>query len=211
MEPVQPLFRTLRGDGQSEIEIKRSRFLGRALPIQAEEDARAAIAEVRHRHPEARHHAFAYRVGRAGEIARFSDDGEPGGTAGRPIMEVLLRGGVTDAVVVVTRYFGGILLGSGGLTRAYSQTATEAVRNAAPVEVRPYIVLSITVDYAQFGALEQALTRHGLALHDSVFTDVVGTVIHVPSIGVPAVTALVADTTAGTALVEEQGIIYIRS
>jgi uncharacterized YigZ family protein len=209
MEPLVPSFRTLRGDGQSEVEIKRSRFLGRALPIQAEEDARAAITMVRRRHPEARHHAFAFRVGLTGDVARFSDDGEPGGTAGRPIMEVLLREGVTDAVVIVTRYFGGILLGAGGLTRAYSQTAAEAVRSAAPVEQRPYTVLGITVDYAQFGALEQALLRRGLALHDAVFTDVVGITVHVPLADAPAITTLVADATAGAALVEEHGTIYI--
>ena len=209
MEPTIVSFRTLRGYGRSEIEIKRSRFLGRALPIQGEEDARAAIADVRRQHPEAHHHAFAFRVGRTGEIARFSDDGEPGGTAGRPIMEVLLREGVMDAVVIVTRYFGGILLGSGGLTRAYSQTAAEAVRGAAPAEMRPYRVLAITVEYARFGGLEQVCARHGLALHDSVFTDVVRVVVHVPVGDVPAVKALVADVTAGTALVDEQGIVYI--
>lgn len=124
-------------------------------------------------------------------------------------MEVLLREGVMDAVVIVTRYFGGILLGSGGLTRAYSQTAAEAVRGAAPAEMRPYRVLAITVEYARFGGLEQVCARHGLALHDSVFTDVVRVVVHVPVGDVPAVKALVADVTAGTALVDEQGIVYI--
>jgi uncharacterized YigZ family protein len=209
MEPPVASFHTLRSEGRSEIEIKRSRFIGRAAPIPDEAAARAAIAAVRESHPEARHHAFAFRLGQDGEIARFSDDGEPGGTAGRPIMEVLLREGVTGAVVIVTRYFGGILLGSGGLTRAYSQTAAEAVRVAGLTEMRPHTVLLITVAYAQFGALEQALLRRGLALHDSTFTDVVQTTVHVPVGDERLATALVADVTAGSALVEAQRIIYI--
>jgi uncharacterized YigZ family protein len=209
MESPVPSFHTLRGEGRSEIEIKRSRFLGRAVPIQDEASARAALTAVRESHPEARHHAFAFRLGHNGEIARFSDDGEPGGTAGRPIMEVLLREGVTNAVVIVTRYFGGILLGSGGLTRAYSQTAAEVVRAAGLAEMRPHTVLVITVAYAQFGALEQALLRRGLVLHDSAFTDVVQTTVHVPVGDERPVIALVADVTAGSALVEAQEIIYI--
>ena len=146
-----------------ELEIKRSRFLGRAAPLRTEEAVQAWLAATRAAHPDANHHCFAYRLGVSGDAGRFSDDGEPGGTAGRPIMEVLLREALVDVAVVVTRYFGGVLLGAGGLTRAYSQSAAGAVRAAGFLSMRPHTEIDVTIDYASLGALEQLLLAYGAA------------------------------------------------
>lgn len=208
-EPQPRSFRTLREPGEAELEIKRSRFLAQARPVHDEEAIRSLLAGVRATHPDAGHHAFAYRLGREGEAGRFSDDGEPGGTAGRPIMEVLLREEVVDAVVVVTRYFGGVLLGSGGLTRAYGQAASEAVRRAGFTIMRPHTALAMTIDYTHLGALEQALSRADLTITASTYTDRVTLVVPVPSGDERKFVALAADLTAGSAVVTAGSTIYV--
>ena len=203
-------FRTLRGPGDSVLEIKRSRFMGRAEPARDERAARDLLARIRVAHPAAGHHAYAYRLGREGETARFADDGEPGGTAGRPIMEVLLREAIVDAVVVVSRVFGGILLGSGGLTRAYGQAAAAAVHQAGIAAMVPYSTLAITLAYAQLGAVEQALTRLGHPPTAGAYTDTVSLTVPVPAGREAEVTALIADLTAGQGRVKVGEIIYRR-
>jgi uncharacterized YigZ family protein len=207
-ERVRP-FRTLRGPGEATLEIKRSRFLGQAEPARDEATAQAMLERIRAAHPDAGHHCFAYRLGREGVAARFSDDGEPGGTAGRPMMEVLLRGEVVDAVVVVTRYFGGMLLGAGGLTRAYSQTAAEAVRAAGFARMLPHTELLITVEYAQFGAVEQALLRAGYTPSGTSYTARVAVTVPIPAGEEEAAARLVADLTAGQGQVVEGACIYL--
>lgn len=202
-------FRTLRGEGTTEIEIKRSRFLGLATPARDEGAAQEMLARARRAHPEARHHCFAYRLGVAGEIGRFSDDGEPGGTAGRPIMEVLLREEVVAALVVVTRYFGGVLLGAGGLTRAYSQTAAEAVRAAGFVAMRPHIGMQVTVEYSALGGLEQFLLHAGLTATEKAYTERVTLTVPVPAGDERAFVVQLADLTAGTAIVIPGRTVYL--
>lgn len=202
-------YRTLRRPGRSELEIKRSRFFGLAWPLVDEADFTLALKEARRRHLEAGHHAFAFRLGHAGEIARFSDDGEPGGTAGRPIMEMLLRQNLADAAVIVSRIFGGTLLGSGGLTRAYSQAATEAVRAAGPATMLPHREVRVTVDYTYFGALEHALPREGLPLLDAEFAAAVHFLLRVPIGGESALRSLLGDITKGSAVVESLGTVYL--
>lgn len=201
-------FNTLRGPGDSILEIKHSRFMGHAEPVRDEREARDLLARLRAAHPGAGHHAFAYRLGRAGETARFSDDGEPGGTAGRPIMEVLLREAIVDAVAMVSRVFGGVLLGSGGLTRAYSQAASAAIHRAGIVAMVPYSTLAITVAYAHLGAVEQALTRLGHPPTAGAYTDTVSLTVPVPAGREAEVAALIADLTAGQGRVDPGAIMY---
>ncbi|HIU94159.1 MAG TPA: YigZ family protein, partial [Candidatus Aphodomorpha intestinavium] len=129
-------YRTVKQPGEAELVIKRSRFIGRCFPVADEQEALRLLEQVRRQHWDATHNCYAYSVGVSGACARYSDDGEPSGTAGLPMMEALRRSGVTDALVVVTRYFGGILLGAGGLVRAYSAAAAAAVRSAGEVEMR---------------------------------------------------------------------------
>ena len=206
---AERVFHTVRRPGRAELEIKRSRFLGRAEPVGDVAAFQHLLSQVRAEHPEARHHAFAYRIGRDGDTARFSDDGEPGGTAGRPIMEVLIREDVVDAAVVVTRYFGGTLLGSGGLTRAYGQAAAEALREAGPARMVPHRQMLATGEYQHFGAIERAVQREGYALQHCVFTDVVSMTVRVPAGDEEALARLLADLTSGAALVEPGDIVYV--
>lgn len=147
-------FKTVARASEEEFVINRSRFIGRCFPIQTEEDALAHLAAIRKQHYDATHNCYAYRIGTRGETARFSDDGEPSGTAGMPMMEVLAANGVTNVLCIVTRYFGGILLGAGGLVRAYSRGAAEAVRAAGVLHYIPGTALEFTVDYARYGAVE---------------------------------------------------------
>ena len=123
-------YRTLHSSSQDEFTEKRSRFIGYACPVTTEDEALAFIAKIKKQHWDAKHNVYAY-VLRDWQIRRYSDDGEPQGTAGIPVLDVLIKGDVTDAVIVVTRYFGGILLGGGGLVRAYGHAASIAVRAAS--------------------------------------------------------------------------------
>jgi len=205
---VRP-FRTLRGKAVVELEIKRSRFIAQAVPMRAETAVQEWLAAVRLAHPDANHHCFAYRLGTAGDVGRFSDDGEPGGTAGRPMMEVLLREELVDAAVVVTRYFGGVLLGAGGLTRAYSQGAAEAVRAAGFLEMRPHTELEVTVDYAVLGALEQLLLREGYSADHKEYGERVTFRVPVPAGAEAGFSVRVADLSAGAALLTAGPTVYL--
>jgi uncharacterized YigZ family protein len=202
-------FRTLAAEGASELVIKRSRFLARAGPVAQEETVQAWLAAQRTAHPDANHHCFAYRLGIVGEIGRFSDDGEPGGTAGRPIMEVLLREAVVDAAVVVTRYFGGILLGAGGLTRAYSQAAAGAVQAAGYREMRAHTELEITLDYALLGGVEQLLAREGVQVSARDFAAQVTLWVPVPAGSRQTLTTRITDLTAGTSTIHPGRTVYL--
>jgi uncharacterized YigZ family protein len=203
------VFRTLSGEGRAELEIKHSRFLAIAAPAGEETAARALIAGERTRHPEANHHTFAYRLGTDGAISRFSDDGEPGGTAGRPIMEVLLREELVDVAVVVSRYFGGILLGSGGLTRAYGQAAAQAIHAAGACRMRPHTLMRAVISYARAGALEQALTLSGRPIRGIEYTDTVTLTVPVLAGDEDTFRTLVADVTSGTGSVEAGALLYL--
>ncbi len=150
-------YRTVKQPGEAELVIKRSRFIGRCFPVADEQEALRLLEQVRRQHWDATHNCYAYSVGVSGACARYSDDGEPSGTAGLPMMETLRRSGVTDALVVVTRYFGGILLGAGGLVRAYSAAAAAAVRSAGEVEMRECVCLSLETPYPLWGRVEPLL------------------------------------------------------
>ena len=135
---MPPSYRTIAAPAEDEFIEKKSRFIGYIAPVTTEQEAAAFIESVRARHREARHNCYAYRL-RQNNLARFSDDGEPSGTAGRPILEVLQREDLTDVCVVVTRYFGGILLGTGGLARAYTQGCKIAVAAAGVLCMYPAV------------------------------------------------------------------------
>ncbi len=126
---------------------KKSRFIANVVPVSSEEEAEEFIESMKKKYWDARHNCYAYIIGERGEIKRFSDDGEPGGTAGKPILEVLAGEGITNAAIVVTRYFGGTLLGTGGLVRAYGAAAKEGLSASAVINKIPGMRLSITTDY----------------------------------------------------------------
>lgn len=146
-------YKSVKQCSEAEYTVNRSRFIGRCFPVNSEEAALCLLGDIRKKHWDATHNCFAYRIGE-NAAARFSDDGEPGGTAGKPIMDVLTGRGLTNVLCVVTRYFGGILLGAGGLVRAYSKSAADAVTKAGMVSYLPGTVLDIPMDYSRYGALE---------------------------------------------------------
>lgn len=145
-------YKTVLRASQAEFTEKKSRFIGRCFPVKSEAEAMARLNEVRRAHYDATHNCWAYLLSDGAQ--RFSDDGEPGGTAGMPIMDTLIRRDVKDALIVVTRYFGGILLGSGGLVRAYSKAASDALNASGTGLMCPCTVLEFAVDYPRYGGIE---------------------------------------------------------
>ena len=140
-------YKTVRRQADDEYIINKSRFIGYASPCASEDDALAFIKSIREKHRDATHNCYAYVIGENAGIMRYSDDGEPSGTAGMPIMEVLRNKGLVNVCVVVTRYFGGILLGAGGLVRAYSHSAVIAVRAAGEVVMKPTVSITADIPY----------------------------------------------------------------
>ncbi len=162
-------FRTLKARGSAEFTEKKSVFIGYGTPISCEDDARAFIEEIRRRHRDATHNCPAYIL-RDG-VKRFSDDGEPGGTAGVPILDVLEKSGITDSCIVVTRYFGGILLGAGGLVRAYSHAAKIAVEACGVAVMTECAVMRVEVGYDFYQPLTRLLESFGAATDDTAFAE----------------------------------------
>ena len=163
-------YRSVDKSSETEYIINRSRFIGRCFPVTSEEAALSLLGDIRKKHWDATHNCFAYRIGETASVARFSDDGEPGGTAGMPIMDVLRSKELTDVLVVVTRYFGGVLLGAGGLVRAYSRSAADAVSEAGIVSYIPAKQLSISMDYSRYGGMEQYI-RSTVQVEDVEFME----------------------------------------
>ena len=163
-------YKTLLAEKTAEYVVQKSRFLGLAAPVQTEEEALALLRRVREEHRTANHHCYAYILGQNAGVMRYSDDGEPGGTAGMPILEVLRARGVVNCAVVVTRYFGGILLGAGGLTRAYSHSCALAVEAAGVCEMLPTQRWLCEVAYPLWDRVQHALRGLPVRLENTVFT-----------------------------------------
>ena len=163
-------YRTVRGVSTGEYEEKKSRFIARLSFADSEEKALAFLEKVRAENRTARHNVYAYRL-REGSRERYSDDGEPAKTAGTPALEVLQHSGLTDLIVVITRYFGGVLLGTGGLVRAYTTAAARALENAEIVTVRSVVSLSVTVDYSLYERAALLIEGAGGKAEAPEFTD----------------------------------------
>ena len=155
-------YLTLARPGQGEYEEKKSRFLGKAVHIESEEEAAAFIAGIRKQYYDARHNCYAWVLGEGSELKKSSDDGEPSGTAGQPILRVIEGSGCTNVLVIVTRYFGGTLLGTGGLVRAYTQAARAALEDAQKARMCLCRRLAVTVEYGALDRLLYALRRDGI-------------------------------------------------
>lgn len=162
---------TLSEPVQAELIEKKSRFIGYAAPAESEEAAQAFLQEIRTRHRDATHNCYAYQVGEHNQYQRSSDDGEPSGTAGRPILEVIKGSGLSNVIVVVTRYFGGTLLGTGGLVRAYSAAAQAALAAGERVRLVAAAEFLLTVEYTQWQRLEGWLAAEAYPVQDVRFTD----------------------------------------
>ena len=163
-------YTTVKEYGGFEYEDRKSVFIGEALPVSAESDALAFIASVKKKYPDARHHVYAYIL-RDNSIMRFSDDGEPQGTAGMPVLDSLRKRGLTDTVVVVTRYFGGTLLGTGGLVRAYTAAAGGAIESAEIICYDIYSTVELELGYSDYSKVTPILEEQGFRIDDSDFSD----------------------------------------
>ncbi|MDO5425392.1 MAG: YigZ family protein [Eubacteriales bacterium] len=159
--------------GEGEIVEKKSRFIATVQPVESEEEALSFIAAMKKKYWNATHNCSAFVVGENMELQRCSDDGEPQGTAGRPMLDVLLGEGVHNVAVVVTRYFGGTLLGTGGLVRAYSKAVQEGLKNSVIIEKQEGTLLTLQTDYNGIGKIQYQLGMKGLTITDSEYTDVV--------------------------------------
>ena len=172
-------FRTIKEDGQVQEEIKKSRFICHAKRVYSEEEARAFITAIKKEHYKATHNCSAFIIGERSEIKRTSDDGEPSGTAGVPMLGVLENHKLTNVCVVVTRYFGGIKLGAGGLIRAYAGSVALAVKEIGIVEIKEQAGIQIQMSYAQYQEYGNFLKEHNLMELETNFTDQVDTIIFV--------------------------------
>ena len=164
-------YKTVLEQGQQEIVEKKSRFIATVRPVKTEEEAKSFIEEIKKIYWNATHNVFAYQIGERNEIQRFSDDGEPQGTAGMPVLDVLLREDIKNTAIVVTRYFGGTLLGTGGLVRAYGKSAKEGLLKAGIAEVILYKKFQITVSYTDSGKVQYEILQNGYELYDTLYTE----------------------------------------
>lgn len=181
-------YRTLARSADAEIEVKKSRFLAVARRVADEDAARAVVAEQRKAHHDARHHCWAFVAGPTADLFRSSDDGEPSGTAGAPILEAITRRDLSDVVVVVTRWFGGTLLGTGGLARAYGQSASDALDAAGTRDRQRLRILQVRADHAEAGKVDNAARHSGAVVRDTQYSNVVRFEIGVPEDLVEALT-----------------------
>lgn len=192
------------GHSETALVEKRSRFIGQVWRVSSEEEARARIEETRKKHYDARHNCWCYRL-HVGGVERYSDDGEPQGTAGQPMLNVFQREEVTDVVCVVTRYFGGVLLGAGGLVRAYSKSAKDALDAAGISVVRRWVAMEVPCVYAQFEEVRREVARFGGVVDKVDYgADVLLSVL-IPEERSASFAAHLLDASAGTVEVLEAG------
>ncbi len=194
--------------GEGELVDKKSRFIATVCPVKQEAEAVAFIEEIRKKYWNASHNCTAFCIGRGNELTRCSDDGEPGGTAGRPMLDVLLGEGVHNVCVVVTRYFGGTLLGTGGLVRAYSGAVKEGLKNSVILNKRPGKKVSVTCDYNGLGKLQYIAGQMKLPVLDTEYTDQVVSRLMLPEEDADAFMKRLTEATGGKALIETLGTPY---
>ena len=187
--------------GTSEVIIKKSRFLGIAANVDSEEEARELLNAIRKEHYSARHVCYAYSIGDNNPSLKFSDDGEPGGTAGRPILDVVTNSGVSNIIIIVVRYFGGVLLGTGGLVRAYTESAQEAVKAAEKTTVWVTETFDITLDYGDFERVKSLIEKIEGASLDVAYTDKVVISATVPEKECDRLKQEIIEVTAGRAAI----------
>ena len=194
-------YKTVRTAAQDEFTEKRSRFIGYCTPVATEAEATAFISRIRSKHWDARHNVYAYSL-REGNIKRYSDDGEPSGTAGMPVLDVIVKNGVTDVCVVVTRYFGGVLLGTGGLVRAYSQAARLALDAGEVVLMERCALCTLHCTYNQYGKVAALVQSLSAGLDDTVYGADVTLQFHIRPDNISSLEKSLADATAGEVTVQ---------
>lgn len=201
-------YKTIDQGGSGEIVEKKSRFIATVRPVESEEEALSFVEEMRKKYWDARHNCYAYVLGERQEVMRCSDDGEPSQTAGKPMMDVLTGMGLTNVAVVVTRYFGGTLLGTGGLVRAYSSAVQEGLKNSVLIDKCWGTMLEIETDYNGIGKLQYLFGQRQIPMMDSEYTDKVKFTVLVPVLRVQEIRKAVTEATSGQAKINEKNSLY---
>jgi len=201
-------YKTIHQGATAEISEKKSRFVATVRLVESEDEANAFTDEMKKKNWNATHNCSAYIVGERGEVVRCSDDGEPSGTAGKPMLDVLQGAGLTNVAVVVTRYFGGTLLGTGGLVRAYSKAVQEGLADSVIIEKVWGVILAIDTDYNGVGKIQYLLGEKNIPILDSIYTENVQIKILLPQEEVPALKAELTEATSGKAILNEVEELY---
>lgn len=202
-------YYTVKHKAESELIIKKSRFIAHVAPVSSVAEAEDFILPIKERHKEAAHNVYAYLLGDKGLCQKASDDGEPSGTAGKPILELIKNKTLQDVVIVVTRYFGGKLLGAGGLIRAYGQCASQGIQAAVEVEKILHRHMKIVVDYSQLGALQRKIESLELPLEGIDYADMVTINVLVKFLEAEKQKEMFVNMTNGQAVVEELETKYL--
>ena len=195
-------MKTIYSGGEAEIVEKKSRFIATVRPVSSEEEAVAFIAEMKKKYWDARHNCSAFVIGKRQELTRCSDDGEPAGTAGRPMLDVLLKENIHNAAVVVTRYFGGVLLGTGGLVRAYQQATKAGLSASEIIEKKDGAVLFIRTDYTGIGRLQYLFAQEKITVMDTAYEADVLVKAVIPENDKKRIEKTIIEQTNGTAKLE---------
>lgn len=201
-------YKTVYEGGEGEIVEKKSRFIATVRPVQTEEEALAFIEEMKKKYWDARHNCYVYSVGKNREYTRCSDDGEPSGTAGRPMLDVILGEDIYNVAAVVTRYFGGILLGTGGLVRAYSRSLQEGLAASIVIEKTYGISMEVVTDYTGIGRIQYIAGEQKLPILDSEYTDRVVLHLLVPADQIAFVEKAITEGTNGRAKMKKEKDLY---
>lgn len=201
-------YRTIADGGSSEVTEKKSRFIGDCRHVESEAEALAFLNEIRKKYYDAKHHCYAFVIGRDGALERSSDDGEPQGTAGHPILGVIRGEGLCDCAIVVTRYFGGTLLGTGGLVRCYGQAARDAVASSGIVEKKPGLLAKVRASYTDSGKLTYLFSENGIPVIASEYgADVLYRIV-IPEGEESNLRKKLSEATAGRAVPETEYRVY---
>lgn len=206
--PNSESYRTVLRKAEAIFIEKKSKFIAAAAPVADEPSALAFLSEIRKKYPDANHHVYAYII-KENNICRYSDDGEPSGTAGIPVLDILKHRSLTDVIVVVTRYFGGTLLGTGGLVRAYSETAVRGIDAAGETIRKKCDVLALTVAYTLVGKLQHEIAARGIKTGETNFGDNVTFTLYSPVGETAALIADITDITLGSAEIQKIKQTYI--
>lgn len=202
-------YRTLHEFGTDEFTVEKSVFIGHAKPVETEEEAREFIDEMKQKYKDATHNVWAYTIGEAMNIQRYSDDGEPQGTAGIPTLEVIKKEDLRNVAVVVTRYFGGVKLGAGGLVRAYTKGAKIGLEAAKIVEKQPFAEVHISVDYTLLGKIQNELANKEYTVKEIEYTDSVNIIVYCENERLYELKSLITEITSGTAVISEKDEFYL--
>ncbi len=206
---MDKIYRTIYTYGEEETIINKSRFIGYAMPIETEEEALGFIEKIKTKHRDATHNVYAYVLGKDSNTQRFSDDGEPSGTAGIPVLEVIKKESLRNVVVVVTRYFGGIKLGTGGLIRAYTKGAKIGLDAGTIVDMVLHSRIKIRIDYTLYGRIENYLMNEGYIVDESVFDDAVNIFVYIEDAKIGSFQKTMTDIANGNIILKTLDEEYI--